>query len=91
MLLETDKNKIGQIFKKYRKSMKLTQFELAEKVGLNEKQISRIEAGINYPTYTTFVNLVNTLGIDISDFDTENREHSSKNESAIINFIKNSD
>lgn len=50
MILENDKKIIGNKFKEYRKSKQLTQFELAEKVGLNEKQISRIEAGLNYPT-----------------------------------------
>lgn len=59
MLLETDKAIIGKKFREYRKSKHLTQFELAEKVGLNEKQISRIEAGLNYPTYLTFVKLIN--------------------------------
>ena len=59
MLLETDKAIIGKKFREYSKSKHLTQFELAEKVGLNEKQISRIEAGLNYPTYLTFVKLTN--------------------------------
>ncbi len=68
MLLESDKVKIGEIIKLHRKKMKMTQFELAEKVGLNEKQISRIELGLNYPTYTTFINLVNVLDINILEF-----------------------
>lgn len=34
MLLESDKVVIGRKFKEYRKSKRLTQFELAEKVGL---------------------------------------------------------
>ena len=68
MILETDKKIIGNKFKKYRKSKQLTQFELAEKIGLNEKQISRIEAGINYPTYLTFVKLLDVLDVNILDF-----------------------
>jgi len=68
MLFETDKIVIGKKFKAYRKSKQLTQFELAEKVGLNEKQISRIEAGLNYPTYLTFIKLVEVLDINIADF-----------------------
>ena len=40
MLLETDKALLGKKFKHYRKMKKKTQFKLAEKVGLNEKQIS---------------------------------------------------
>ena len=68
MLLESDKVVIGRKFKEYRKSKRLTQFELAEKVGLNEKQISRIEAGLNYPTYLTFIKLLEVLEINIADF-----------------------
>lgn len=68
MILETDKKIIGNKFKEYRKSKQLTQFELAEKVGLNEKQISRIEAGLNYPTYLTFVKLLDVLDVNILDF-----------------------
>lgn len=68
MLLKTDKFEIGKIVKKYRYRKNLTQNQLAELVDLNEKQIYRIEAGLNYPTYITFVKLVNVLNIDINDF-----------------------
>ena len=68
MLLETDKALLGKKFKHYRKMKKMTQFKLAEKVGLNEKQISRIESGLNYPTYITFVKLIEVLEIDINYF-----------------------
>ena len=91
MLLETDKYKIGQIFKKYRKLMKLTQFELAEKIGLNEKQISRIEAGLNYPTYMTFSKIINVLAINIADFDTETQQPNNNYHTTLINLIKTSD
>ena len=68
MLLETDKKILGYKLRKYRKSKRMTQFELAEKAGLNEKQISRIESGLNYPTYLTFVKLIDILDINLSDF-----------------------
>ncbi len=68
MLLETDKKIIGQKIKEYRKRKHLTQAQLAELVDLNEKQIYRIESGYNYPTYLTFVKIVNVLEIDINDF-----------------------
>ena len=67
MLLESDKITIGKKFKEYRKRKKLTQFELAEMIGLNEKQIYRIEAGLNYPTYLTFIKLVEVLDINVND------------------------
>ena len=68
IMFETNKNILGKKFKEYRKHKNLTQFELAEFVGLNEKQISRIEAGLNYPTYMTFVKLIEALDIDLADF-----------------------
>ncbi len=69
MLLQKDKKIIGEIIKRERKTKKLTQANLAELVGLNEKQISRIEAGQNFPTYLTFVKLVEVLDLDLKEFE----------------------
>ncbi len=69
MLLQKDKKVIGEIIKRERKTKKLTQANLAELVGLNEKQISRIEAGQNFPTYLTFVKLVEVLDLDLKEFE----------------------
>ena len=89
MLLETDKAVIAKIIKKYRKMRGLTQFELAEKVDLNEKQISRIESGQNYPTYLTFAKLLNELDIDVEIFKS-NQSPNKEIENEISNIIKNS-
>ena len=90
MLLETDKEILGKKIRHYRKLKKLTQFELAEKIGLNEKQISRIESGQNYPTYTTFAKLIEVLEIDVKYFvkDNDCEEDFSINE--ILSIIKKS-
>ncbi len=90
MLLETDKALLGKKFRHYRKIKKMTQFELAEKVGLNEKQISRIESGLNYPTYVTFVKLIEILEIDINYFlkDNDTEKYFSNNE--IFSILKKS-
>lgn len=90
MLFETDKKVIGKIIKEYRKQHNLTQAQLAEKVDLNEKQISRIEAGINYPTYTTFIKLLDKLNIDIKLFEKDKKEKISPLENELINLIKGS-
>ena len=88
MLLETDKSVIGKKIRQFRKLKNLTQFELAEKVGLNEKQISRIEMGLNYPTYTTFVKLIDVLDIDVANFIVDESTEISMYENKINNFIK---
>ena len=90
MLLETDKQIIGQKIREFRKLKKLTQFELAEMVDLNEKQISRIEMGLNYPTYTTFVKLIDILDIDIENLIKNTSENISPIENKISYLIKNS-
>ena len=66
-----NKNKlfIGQKIREQRKRLKLTQFELAEKVGLHEKQISRIEAGLNHPTLDNFIKIIEVLELEMNDFD----------------------
>lgn len=89
-LLETDKKNLGQKIKLYRKLRKYTQSELAEIVGLNEKQISRIEAGQNYPTYQTFAKIINALEINIADFLVEENLVLNYIEKELISIIKNS-
>lgn len=90
MLLETDKVQIGKKIRAFRKLKKLTQFELAEEVGLNEKQISRIEMGLNYPTYTTFAKLVEVLDIDIINFVKKASKNPTSIENQLILLIKKS-
>ncbi|MBL3708837.1 helix-turn-helix domain-containing protein, partial [Enterococcus faecium] len=38
------------LVKKYRKQKKLTQKEVAQKIGINERQYQRIEAGESFAT-----------------------------------------
>lgn len=87
-MLETDKKVLGEKFKAYRKIKNMTQFQLAEKIGLNEKQISRIEAGQNYPTYTTFAKLINILEINISEFFESESDRIDKTGQDLISIIK---
>ncbi len=46
-----DKYFIGRKIKSFRKKRGLTQAELAEKIDLSEKHISKIEASIHVPSY----------------------------------------
>ena len=89
-MLETDKKVLGQKIKMYRKIKKYTQSELAELVGLNEKQISRIEAGQNYPTYQTFVKLIDALDINISEFLIDDNVKFNYLEKELMSIIKSS-
>ena len=83
-----DKTIIGLKIKQQRKRLGLTQFELAKKVGLHEKQISRIESGINYPTFENFVNIINALNMNMTDFAIENLSETSPVKDDLLFIIK---
>ena len=72
-MIAEDKKFIGQKIRQQRKRLKLTQFELAEKIGIHEKQLSRIEAGLHYPTLENFIKIIKTLNISLREFE-ENKE-----------------
>ena len=77
-----DKKFIGNKIKEFRKRNKLSQAELAEKVGLSDKHIGRIEAGKYFPTFVNFLNILEVLNIDLSEFglNVENKFENNKNE-----------
>ena len=52
---------IGKRIQDYRKSRKLTQKALAEKIGVSTNFIGLIEKGIKRPSFKTFVDIVDVL------------------------------
>ena len=61
------KNSFGQKLKQVRKLKKLTQAQLAERAGANEKHISKIETGVYFPTYKTLIKILNALDLTLED------------------------
>jgi len=53
---------VGQIIRDARKEGKITQSELANKIGTNKSYISRIEHGLIDPSVSMFYNIINALG-----------------------------
>lgn len=63
-MVKSDIDKVlGEVFKKYRIKNKLTQEQIAEKLGISVKYISRIENGTGGVKVETLVNYMNILGI----------------------------
>ncbi len=52
----------GQIIHDVRKSAKVTQAELAQRIDANKSYISKIEHGIITPSAATFYRIINALG-----------------------------
>ncbi len=95
-----NKEIIGLKIKEFRKKQKLSQAELAEKVGLSDKHIGRIEAGKYFPNFLNFLNILKVLNLNLSEFGF-NIEHSdnpyreqllnliySSSEKEIVTFLK---
>lgn len=66
---ENEKNKynieIGSIIRNYRKNKKITQIELAEKVGLGKVSIQKYESGERAVPFNVLVNIFQELNIDM--------------------------
>ncbi|MBO6087798.1 helix-turn-helix transcriptional regulator [bacterium] len=66
--MDNVKKKLGNNIKRFRLSRGLKQSELAELVGVEDKTISRIEVGGNYPSMDLLVRLSNVLKYDLTEF-----------------------
>lgn len=62
-----DKAAIGSRLREARNMVKLTQEQLAEKVGIGTTYISDIERGAKFPSLSLFIKIVDALGVS-SDY-----------------------
>ena len=56
---------VGQMISDAKKKKKMTQSELAQKVGTNKTYISRIEKGVVEPGVGLFFRIINALGLKV--------------------------
>jgi DNA-binding XRE family transcriptional regulator len=54
---------MGQLIHDARKQEKITQTELAQRIGTNKSYISKIEKGIVEPGISTFCRIIDALGL----------------------------
>ena len=59
--------KIGKFIAEQRKKKKLTQEQLAEKLGINNRTISRWENGINMPDISLYKKICEVLDISVEE------------------------
>ena len=63
-----NQEKIGKFIAKCRKDRNITQEQLAEKLGVTNKSVSRWENSVNMPDYSILKELCNILDIDVNEF-----------------------
>lgn len=66
--MDYTKEYVAGIIKNARKEQGLRQSELAEKAGISEKHLSKIETGKNYPALDNFFKIAEILKLSFKDF-----------------------
>ena len=87
-----DQIKIGRFIAECRKKAKLTQMQLAEKLGITDKAVSKWERGVAMPDTLIMLELCDILGISVNELlsgekiDMENNNQ--KNEQLLLDMAK---
>ena len=84
--------KIGKYIASKRKSLGMTQKQLAEKLGMSDKSVSKWERGVCLPDISVYKELCSILGISLNEFlageDIAQENMIQKSETNIIEVIK---
>ena len=86
-----DQLKIGRFIAKRRKAVGLTQFELAEKLGITDKAVSKWERGKAMPDVAIMQELCGILKITVNDLlcgEVVTMDNENKNEQLLLNMAK---
>lgn len=84
------KKLLGKRIKELRLRKKYTQEELSEILGIGERNLSKIECGINFVSAETLEKLANALGVKYKDiFDFEHLADSEDKKEVLLSAIKN--
>ena len=91
MYSSTDiKNLLGKRIKELRKQQNLTQEQLAEKMNIDQRNLSKIECGNNFITSDTLSRIVSALNIEPSElFTFKHLQEENVLKEELLNAIKN--
>ena len=79
---------LGENIQSVRKLKKITQQELADAIGINMQSLSKIERGVNFPTFETLEKITKTLDVTPNELLSGKLQSTSHIESEIIDFLK---
>lgn len=89
-----DQTKIGKFIARKRKEHGLTQMQLAEKLSITDRAVSKWETGICLPDVSVYLELCEILGISLNEFlageDIEVTNVEKKSEDTLIQITKDS-
>lgn len=86
-MIYCDKDFIANKIKTARKNANLIQSELAEKIGISEKHLSKIETGKNFPALDNFLKIAEVLNLTLEDFGVKTNKPLSQETEALLKII----
>ena len=90
--LPLDQTKIGKFIAECRKKVNLTQMQLAEKIGITDKAISKWERGMAMPDSSIMLELCDILNISVNELLSGEKismeNNSQKNEQLLLDMAK---
>ena len=88
--MNLDKTQIAKVIQNARREAGYTQLSLAEKIGISEKHMSKIETGKSIPALETFLNILDTLNLTLGDFGFNNTSNNHPNKILLQKIINTS-
>ena len=79
---------LGENIQTVRKLKKMKQQELADAVGINMQSLSKIERGVNYPTFETLEKIMEVLEVSPNELLSGEWKNTSPMEKDIMQFLK---
>ena len=83
-MLYDDKKFIGKTIQTIRKNAKIKQSELAEKIGISEKHLSKIETGKNLPSLDNFLKMAEILKFSLEDFGIKTKSYENEYKQSLL-------
>ena len=83
-----DANKFGCFVADRRKELNMTQKELATKIHVTDKAVSRWERGLGFPDINTIKELADALNVSITELMTSEKADSEKTDAVVSDVIR---
>ena len=79
---------LGENIQIIRKCRGMKQQELADKIGINMQNLSKIERGLNYPAYETLEKIMEVLDVTPNELLSGKWNHVSQSEKEVCRFLR---
>ena len=79
---------LGENIQTIRKYRGMKQQELADKIGINMQSLSKIERGVNYPTFDTLEKIMDVLGVTPNELLSGEWKYVNQAEKEVCQFLR---